>query len=159
MKVVLEPFARSSIEDRFGSDLDRGVQAALRHYARRVRSQRRPPDVPLFMRDVPVERATATELEVSLPNEVLMALSRESRLQGVPLDRIVGHAVFVYLSDIEAGGRRRVGDAEEDGAAARYTEYAARHFSSARRPRGAAAGGRLLRRGRGAGGRSRFGRR
>ena len=40
VKVVLGPFARDSIEDRFGPHLNRGVQAALRHYARRVRSAR-----------------------------------------------------------------------------------------------------------------------
>lgn len=159
VKIVLEPFARGSIEDRFGPDLCRGSEAALRHYARRVRSRRRPPEVPLFMCEVDVDRSEAIELELSLPYEVQSALTREARLQGVRLDRIVAHAIFVYLSDVEAGPGSWVEDAKEDGVAPRYTEHAARQLSSTRRPRGTPAGGRTLWRGRGAGGRSRFGQR
>jgi len=159
VKIALEPFARSSIEDRFGPDLCRGAESALRHYARRVRSRRRPPDVPLFMRGVGVDRDAAIELELSLPYEVQSALTREARLQRVAPDRIVAHAIFVYLSDIETGSRPQAGGSKEGGSVSRYTDHAARHFSSARHPRGTVAGGRPLWRGRGAGGRSRFGHR
>src|ERR1700761_7258827 len=70
VKVVLGPFARDSIEDRFGPHLNRGVQAALRHYARRVRSARRPPEVPLFMREGAVDPVSAIEMDVAVPYEV-----------------------------------------------------------------------------------------
>jgi hypothetical protein len=156
--VVLEPFALGSIEARFGAELDRGVEAALRHYARRLLSRRRPPEVPLFMRDVPVDREAATEIEVAVPDEVRVALGREAGRQEVELDRIVAHAVFVYLDDI-AGDRAGVDGAEEVGSSPRYPGHASGRQSNARRPRGTTAGGRLLRRGRSAGGGGRFGRR
>ena len=159
VKVVLGPFARDSIEDRFGPHLNRGVQAALRHYARRVRSARRPPQVPLFMREVELDRATAIEMDVAVPYEVQAALEREARLQLLALDRIVAHAVFVYLSDVDAGIRPAAAAAEELEAAPRLTEHVDRQLPPPRRSRGTARPhGPLRRRGR-AGGRSRFGRR
>jgi hypothetical protein len=42
LKVALEPFARASLEARFGADLSAATIAALRHYARGLRSKRRP---------------------------------------------------------------------------------------------------------------------
>lgn len=157
MTVVLEPFALGQVEGRFGAKVDRAVEAALRHYARSLLSSRRPPEVPLFMREVAVDREAATEVEVSVPDDVLVALDREAGRQGVELDRIVAHAVFVYLHDIGADGR--AGAAEENGEFPRSPGHAIRQPSSARRPRGTMAGARFLRRVRSAGGRSRFGRR
>lgn len=160
MIVVIEPFALGSIEARFGAETDCGLEAALRHYARRVLSKRRPPEVPLFMREVAVDREAATEFEVSVSDEVLAALGREAGRQEVEFDRIVAHAVFVYLDDIQADDRAGLDAAEEVGASSRYPGHASgRQPSSARRPLGTVAGGRLLRRVRSAGGRSRFGRR
>lgn len=153
MIIALEPFAVGSVERRFGADLGRGVDFALRHYARRVSSQRRPPEVPLFMRGVAVDREAATEIEVSPPYEVFLALSGEARRQEVEFDRIVAHAVFVYLDDIGAGA------AEEVGASPRSAGHAASQPSSPRRPRGKEVRRSLLRGGRSTGGRSRFGRR
>jgi hypothetical protein len=159
VKVVLGPFARDSIEDRFGPHLNRGVQSALRHYARRVRSARRPPEVPAFMREVEIDPATAIELDVAVPYEVQSALEREARLQLLALDRVVAHAIFVYLSDVDAGIRSAAPAAEEVEPAPRYDGHAERQLPPARRSRGTARPhGPLRRRGR-AGGRSRFGRR
>lgn len=159
MIVVLEPFTRSSIEARFGTEVGCGAEAALRHYARRALSQQRPPEVPLFMRDVAVDRETATEVEVSLSDEVFTTLTREAHRQEVDFDRIVAHGVFVYLDDVAAAGRPGVDPAEEIDAYSRYPGHAAAQPSSPRRPRGTDAGDRLLRGARGVGGRSRFGRR
>lgn len=159
MIVVLEPFALGSIEGRFGVELGRVVDAAMRHYARRTLSQRRPPEVPLFMRGVAVDREVATAIEVAPPHDVLTVLRREARRQEVEFDRIVAHAIFVFLTDIEVGGRADVDAAEEVGASPRYAGHAIRRSAGPRRPRGTEVGGRVLRRGRSPGGRSRFGRR
>jgi hypothetical protein len=155
VNIVLEPFARSAIESRFGSDLNRGAQSALRHYARRVRSRRRPPVVPKFMRGGPVDHSMATELDLPVPYEVSAILRREARLQRVSVDRIVAHAIYVYLADMETGTVTE--EAEEE---ARYTVHVPRHSHSAARGRGSASPrGQLRGRVRGPGGRSRFGRR
>jgi hypothetical protein len=157
VNIVLEPFARSAIESRFGPDLNRGAQSALRHYARRVRSRRRPPVVPEFMRGGgEVDRSMATELDLAVPYEVSSILRREAQLQRVSVDRIVAHAIYVYLSDMETGSVTE--EAEED---PRYTMHVPRHSHSAARGRGVGGNRRGLLRGRlrGPGGRSRFGRR
>jgi hypothetical protein len=157
VNIVLEPFARGAIESRFGSDLNRGAQSALRHYARRVRSRRRPPLVPDFMRKGDsVDRSMATELDIAVPYEVSAILRREAQMQRVTVDRIVAHAIYVYLADMETGSV--VEEAEED---ARYTVHVPRHSHSSARGRGVGGNSRGLLRGRvrGPGGRSRFGRR
>lgn len=160
MKVVLEPFARSSIEGRFGADVDRGAQAALRHYTRRVRSRRRPPDVPAFMREADIDRVQGTEIDLPVSYEVQAALNRESRLQGVSLDLIVAHAIYVYLGDMEIFAEGDRDGAEEGGAEPRYQLHVPRHPTSPVRQRGTAgAGGTLRGRSRGTRGRSRFGKR
>jgi hypothetical protein len=158
VKVALDPFVLGSIEARFGTDPARGVEAALRHYERRLRSQSPPAEVPLFMRGVEVESEAATELQVSVSYEVFMALTREARRQECDLDRIVAHAVFVFLEDIKGGGSS-VEVAKESGEPSRYPGHALRQSPSARRPRGMVARARPLRRGGSTGGRSRFGRR
>jgi hypothetical protein len=159
VKVLLDPFTLGSVEGRFGAEPRRGVEAAARHYALRLRSQSPPPEVPLFMRGEKVDPATATEIQVTLPDDVHAALSQEARRQGVDSDRIVAHAVFVFVHDIEAGDRVDVDPAEEDGDLSRYGGHAKSQISGARRPHGTAGGDGLLRRGGSAGGRSRFGRR
>jgi hypothetical protein len=158
VKVALDPFVLGSLEARFAAEPARGVEAALHHYERRLRSPVPPAEVPLFMRGVAVESETATEIQIAVTYDVYMALSREAERQEVDVDRIVAHAVFVFLHDIKADGRP--GDsAKENGEASRYADHATRQPPSARRPRGMAAGARLLRRGGSTGGRSRFGRR
>lgn len=157
VKILLGQFARDSIEERYGPHLNRGIQSALRHYARRVRSARRPPEVPTFMRDAALDPATAIELDVPVPYEVQSALEREARLQSLPVERVVAHAIFVYLSDVDtAAGSPRP---EELEATSRYTEHADRQTSTSRRERGPARRPGALRRRGGAGGRSRFGKR
>lgn len=158
VKILLGPFAQGSIEERFGPHLNRGVQSALRHYARRVRSARRPPRVPDFIRDAEPDRSVGIEMDVAIPYEVQSALEREARFQALPVDRIVSHALFVYLSDVDTGGRSGPPAAQEVDSGPRYMSHADRpaiHLQRSRFP--ARPGGAMRRRGR-AGGRSRFGR-
>lgn len=102
MKVALGGFARSGIETRFGADLDAGVQAAARHYARRLRSARPPVAAPRFLRGA--TSRTARSLEVPLSPEVERALEREADRSRVPMDQVLAHAVFVFLADMDAAG-------------------------------------------------------
>lgn len=105
MKVALGGFARSGIETRFGADLGAGVQAAARHYTRRLRSGKPPVAVPRFCCDG-ARRASdgAPGLEIPLSPEVERALQSEADKTHLPLDQILAHAVFVFLADMDAAG-------------------------------------------------------
>ena len=60
MRVVIGQFARSGIEAHLGPDLAGGVQAALRHYSRRLRSGTAPVEVPRVVADQRVDAAGAS---------------------------------------------------------------------------------------------------
>lgn len=104
MKVALNTFARSGIEARSGCDLVAGVQAALREYARCLRSGRKVPEFPRFLRESPMTPMTRSEvnLELSVDPEIEEALEQEAReSQGVSVEQLAGHAVLVYLADLD----------------------------------------------------------
>lgn len=99
-KVALGPLARSEMETHFGGDLAAGVKAALVHYTRRLRSARKPIDAPRA--DKIYEPSTAkTDLEFDLEAEIEEVLVCEGRRQNVSLDRLIAHAIFVYLADLD----------------------------------------------------------
>lgn len=99
MKVRLGSFARSAIETRLGSDLSTGVEAAFLHYARRVRSGQRPVSYPGFLEEA--SGGLGDEFEVGVDPEVEEVLTVEMRRQGLSLDQVAAHAVFVYLADLD----------------------------------------------------------
>lgn len=96
MKILLGPFARSAVEARLGADVAAGVQAALVHYTRRLRSSQKPIEVPPFLETTP-----GAELELGVDPGLERALTLEAREQGVSLDQLTAHAVFVYLADLD----------------------------------------------------------
>lgn len=100
MRVTLGSFARSGIEAHLGTDVAAGVRTALLHYARRLRSGRKPLELPRFRREHPPE-APAADLEVALDPEVERMLVRETRRQEVSLEQLTAHAVLVYLADLD----------------------------------------------------------
>lgn len=119
MRIALGTFARLGIEARFGADVEAVVEAALRHYARRSRSQRAPISVPPFRRpDLGIE--TDLELELSPGEEIETALEAEAAEQGVPLPLLCAHAVLVYLADIDATGAAASSGPQEGPAPERY---------------------------------------
>lgn len=124
LKISLEPFARECVESSFGSDLRAGTEAAIRHYARRLRSPRQPLAVPGFGRDGEARPALSAgakvELELPLLLEDEAALRREARRQWVTVDRLVSHAIFVYFADLDAAASGAEPWAEEDAASSRY---------------------------------------
>jgi hypothetical protein len=99
MKVNLGPLAREAIESRLGTDVSAGVQAALLHYARRVRSGQKPVPYPGFLEGSSTE--AGGELDISVDPEVEQVLTDEMRRQGLSLDQVAAHAVFVYLADLD----------------------------------------------------------
>jgi hypothetical protein len=117
MKVMLGTFACFCIETRFGPDVGSGVQAAVRHYTRRLRSARKPVEIPRFLRDE-IQQGGRIELEVPLEPEVQEMLEQEAREHEVVVDQLLSHAVFVYLADLDIAGMVG-GLTEEETASAR----------------------------------------
>lgn len=108
MRVALGTFARSGIKARLGTDIAAGVQAALLHYTRRLRSGWTPVEFPRFRREHPLETSGA-DFELSVDPEVRRTLEREARRYAAPVEQLMVHAVFVYLADLdEASERERV---------------------------------------------------
>jgi hypothetical protein len=121
VKVVLGDFTRSSLEHRFGSDLEAGAQAAMRHYARRLDSPRRPAAFPPSLGDWSGIAASGAELELPVAPRVEAALTEEAGRLGVPVERIACCAVLLYLADLDAASAdRSEAAAEESGAIQRY---------------------------------------
>lgn len=114
MRVALGRFARSGIETRLGGDVSTGVQLALHHYIRRLRSARRPIDPPHFGSAVPAGDAAAT-VDVTLDPDVEAVLEQEARRHRLPLEQILRHAVFVCLADFDFGPDARAGGAVSTG--------------------------------------------
>lgn len=106
LKVMLGAFACLCIESRFGSDVASGVLAALRHYDRRLRSASRPMSIPTFVQATGGKASDAVELRLDLDAGLRRRLEAEAGRQLVDMPRLVGHAVFVYLEDVEFGSWR-----------------------------------------------------
>ncbi|MGA8746083.1 MAG: hypothetical protein WB507_09485 [Solirubrobacterales bacterium] len=101
MKVALGTFACFCIEARFGPDPTAAVQAALRHYTRRLKSAKAPLPLPTFFRS-PGSDGLGAEFDLAVDPEVEAALEDEARVQKVPVEQLVPHAVFVYLADLDS---------------------------------------------------------
>jgi hypothetical protein len=100
LRFALGNFARWGIESRLGNDLAAGAQLALAHYARRLRSGRKPVAPPAFLR-YETDSEVTTSLDLALEPGTLSILKREAARHQVPLERILAHAIFVYLADLD----------------------------------------------------------
>jgi hypothetical protein len=100
VKISLGGFALSSFQSIFGADLARGIQQACLHYARRLRSNRKPRPVPELYEPGQDEGPTIP-IEVTLSGPVSAELQGEAERQHVSLDRLLHHAALVYLADLD----------------------------------------------------------
>jgi hypothetical protein len=97
VKVALGKLARSGLEALFGSDVPLGVHAAIAHYAGRLRSGGAPLRLP---RQRWTDGAEAV-FDVPVEGDLEQRIEHESRLQGATPQELVGHAVLVYLADVD----------------------------------------------------------
>lgn len=100
MKIAIGAFARSGIESELGSSLPDAVQAALCHYCSKLQSGRRPISPPGFLAGSGSEEGE-TVLDLPVDPEIETILAREAELRGLPLDRLAGHTVLVYLAELD----------------------------------------------------------
>jgi len=100
MRVELSKFACDGIEAQLGPDVPAGARIALFHYAGRLRAGRRTTPFPSFLADsTPPEPEMSFELIVDPETEA--ALQGEAAKQGLEMERLVSHAVLVYLAEFE----------------------------------------------------------
>lgn len=108
MRIALDTFARSGIEARLGGDVAAGVQAALRHYIRRLGSEWESLEFPRFRREQPLSRSGAG-IELAVEPEIEAALEQEAReAQGVSVEQLAAHAVMIYLADLDKEAERQM---------------------------------------------------
>lgn len=100
MRVALSKFACDGIETQWGSDVPGGVRMALFHYASKLKTGRKPSLFPRFLAD---RAAAEPELvfDLIVDPETESVLEQESSRQQTTMERLVGHAVFVYLAELE----------------------------------------------------------
>jgi hypothetical protein len=101
MRVALGTFARSGIETQLGGDVAAAVQAAVSHYAGKLKSGRPPLGPPSFLREgaPPLEPEVAVDLAVDPETEAL--LEKEALRQGTSVSRLAAHSVLVYLAELD----------------------------------------------------------
>ncbi len=102
VKVSIGTFVRSSFETRFGSDVAKSLREACIHYARRLRSGRKPRAVPSLYRGLETANRSAQVVEFALGNQIRDQLEEEALRQRVSMDELLRHAALVYLADLDA---------------------------------------------------------
>ena len=117
MKVVVGPLAQSGLETRVGSNLPAAVNTALVYYVGKLNSGRRPARFPKFLsmqgeagetgQGSPEGTPPASlrpELEVEVDERIEAALYTDAENQGVSPTDLAGHAVLVYLAELDLVG-------------------------------------------------------
>jgi len=101
LRVALGKFARSRIEASLGGDPAATVRAALLHYERRMKSRTPPPGLPDLAKGPQVAGDPSAYVEFEVNSAVRALLEEQAKSEGVDLNRIVAHAVLVYLADLD----------------------------------------------------------
>ena len=113
MKVALGALARTGLETRVGSDLPAAINAALVYYVGKLSSGRGPAAYPRFLspakgagggRDGGERDNPEVGVEVQVDEQIEAVLVREAARQEVSLSELAGHAVLIYLGELDLIG-------------------------------------------------------
>jgi hypothetical protein len=117
MRVVVGPLAKSGLESRVGSNLPAAINAALVYYVGKLSSGRGPAKFPKFLpvqgevpgdaqssTEVPAEENPRPEVEVEVDERIEAALFADAERQGVSPSELAGHAILVYLAELDLIG-------------------------------------------------------
>jgi hypothetical protein len=98
MKVALGSFAQSALSAHAGPDISGAVNAALIYHVEKLTSGRGTVAFPRFASPLGDERP---QLEIDVDDQVEAALLGDARRQGVSPPELAGHAVLVYLAELD----------------------------------------------------------
>jgi hypothetical protein len=117
MRVALGNLAKSGLESRVGPDVPAAVNTALVYYVGKLSSGRGPAKFPKFLlskgdagsgEGAAVEGAPAPEprpeIEVEVDERIEAAIFTDAERQGVSPTELAGHAVLVYLAELDLIG-------------------------------------------------------
>jgi len=102
VELALGAFGRSGIEAHAGADVPGAVKAALLHYAAQLESGRAAIRFPRFSILAGAGRP-ALILNLRVDSTTRAVFMNEAERQGVPTERLMEHAVMVYLADLCTG--------------------------------------------------------
>jgi hypothetical protein len=120
MKVEVGSFARQGLEARVGPDLPAAINAALVYYVGKLSSGRVPEPYPSFLGggaeagpgdDEFLLRRVDGLVEVPVDERIEAAVDTEARRQQVGVAALAGHAVMVFLAELDL-----IGDPTQAGA-------------------------------------------
>ena len=117
MRVALGNLAKTGLEARVGSDIPAAVNTALVYYVGKLSSGRGPAKFPKFLLskgdggnaeggagDGASAGAARPEIEVEVDERIEAALFTDAERQGVDPTDLAGHAVLVYLAELDLVG-------------------------------------------------------
>jgi hypothetical protein len=117
MRIALGTLARSGLEKRVGPDLPAAINTALVYYVGKLSSGRGPAKFPKFLllRDAEADQRQADdegapraddrpEVEVEVDERIEAALFTDAERQGISPTDLAGHAVMVYLAELDLVG-------------------------------------------------------
>jgi hypothetical protein len=117
MRVALGTLAKSGLETRVGPDIPAAINTALVYYVGKLSSGRGPAKFPKFLLSKGDEgsgqQATGEgisaldarpEVEVEVDERIEAALFSDAERQGVSPTDLAGHAVLVYLAELDLVG-------------------------------------------------------
>jgi hypothetical protein len=117
MRIIVGPLAKSGLESRVGPNLPAAINAALVYYVGKLNSGRRPIEFPKFLAmqeegggagrrspDDPPLTDLRPEIEVEVDERIEAALFTDAKKQGVSPTDLAGHAVLVYLAELDLIG-------------------------------------------------------
>jgi hypothetical protein len=114
MRVAVGNLAKTGLEARVGPDIPAAVNTALVYYVGKLSSGRGPAKFPKFLlvKGDGSSETTASEdgaadrpeIEVEVDERIEAALFTDAERQGVSPSALAGHAVMVYLAELDLVG-------------------------------------------------------
>jgi hypothetical protein len=117
MRIALGNLAKTGLETRVGPDLPAAVNTALVYYVGKLSSGRGPAKFPKFLLSKGNEGSSngaagedfvasepRPEIEVEVDERIEAALFTDAERQGVDPTDLAGHAVLVYLAELDLVG-------------------------------------------------------
>jgi hypothetical protein len=117
MKVAVGTLAKSGLEKRVGPDIPAAINTALVYYVGKLSSGRGPAKFPKFLlltdeeggeRQPDAKGAPSAdprpEIEVEVDERIEAAIFTDAERQGVSPTDLAGHAVMVYLAELDLVG-------------------------------------------------------